>query len=127
MANRPWVQPQAVKEYSENKKVQQRTDQRLRVDIARAESYVITLTHNKFEDYPQIPEDVKTAVIVLAEAYANNAIRAAVTAKSETFDDYSYTNLETDISVDGLDIAALLDDYVINEPKNGVNMRLRKL
>lgn len=127
MANRPWVQPQAVKEYSENKKVQQRTDQRLRVDIARAESYVITLTHNKFEDYQQIPEDVKTAVIVLAEAYANNAIRAAATAKSETFDDYSYTNLETDISVDGLDIAALLDDYVINEPKNGVNMRLRKL
>ena len=127
MANRPWVQPAAVKEYSENPKVQARTDQRLRVDIARAEMYVITLTHNTFEEYNQIPDDVKTAVIILAEAYANNAIRAATTAKSETFDDYSYTNKETDISVDGLDIAALLDRYVKNEPKNGVNMRLRKL
>ena len=127
MANRPWVQPSAIKEYSENNQVQKRSDQRLRVDIARAEKYVITLTHNTFEEYNSIPEDVKTAVIILAEAYANNAIRAAKTAKSETFDDYSYTDKETDISVEGLDIAALLDDYVINEPKNGVNMRLRKL
>lgn len=46
MADRPWVTPEEVKEYSEIPAVQQRSDTRLTVDIARAEQYVITYTHN---------------------------------------------------------------------------------
>lgn len=127
MAERPWVTPQEVKDYAENPAVKQRSDARLIVDIARAEQYVITLTHNDFSEYDKIPSPVKTAVLILADTYATNAIRVARDMKSETYDDYSYQSESTVISVDSLDLAALLDGYVKNIPKNGVNMRLRKL
>ena len=75
----------------------------------------------------EVPQAVKTAVLILAEAYAHNAIVAAKEVKSETFDDYSYTAESTQISVEALDLAALLDDFVITEPRNGVTLRMRKL
>ena len=109
MADRPWVTPEEVREYSELPAVQQRSDTRLIVDIARAEQYVITYTHNSFKDY------------------GHNAAIAAREVKSETFDDYSYTAEAIQISIDGLDLAALLDDYVIAEPRKGVTLRMRKL
>ena len=127
MAKRPWVTPQEVRDYSETATVQKRTDARLTVDITRAEQYVITYTHNSFVKEEEIPPSVKTAVLILAEAYAHNAAIAAKEVKSETFDDYSYTSEATTISVEGLDLAALLDDYAIAAPKNGVTMRMRKL
>lgn len=127
MAARPWVTPQEVKDYSEIAAVQKRSDARLTVDITRAEQYVITYTHNSFKDEEEMPTPVKTAVLILAEAYAHNAIVAAKEVKSETFDDYSYTAEATQISVEALDLAALLDDYVIAEPRNGVTLRMRKL
>ena len=97
------------------------------MDIARAEQYIITYTHNSFKDMKEVPQAVKTAVLILAEAYAHNAIVAAKEVKSETFDDYSYTAESTQISVEALDLAALLDDFVITEPRNGVTLRMRKL
>ena len=109
MAQRPWVTPQEVKDYSEIPAVQQRSDTRLTVDIARAEQYVITYTHNSFKDEEEIPPPVAKEV------------------KSETFDDYSYTTETSQISIEALDLAALLDDYVITEPRNGVTLRMRKL
>lgn len=127
MAQRPWVTPQEVKDYSEIPAVQQRSDTRLTVDIARAEQYVITYTHNSFKDEKEIPPPVKTAVLLLAEAYGHNAAIAAKEVKSETFDDYSYTTETSQISIEALDLAALLDDYVITEPRNGVTLRMRKL
>lgn len=127
MATRPWVTPQEVRDYSENAAVQARTDARLRVDIARAEQYVITYTHNKFADDEEVPSAVKTAVIILAENYGRNAAIAAKDVKSETFDDYSYTAADSVISIDGLDLAALLDDFVKAEARSGVTMRMRRL
>lgn len=127
MAERPWVTPTEVKEYSEIPAVQLRSDARLTVDIARAEQYVITYTHNSFKDMEEIPQAVKTAVLILAEAYGHNAAIAAKEVKSETFDDYSYTTETSQISVEALDLAALLDDYVITQPRNGVTLRMRKL
>lgn len=127
MAKRPWVTPQEVKEYSEIPAVQQRSDARLTVDIARAEQYVITYTHNSFEDKDEIPAAVKTAVLILAEAYGHNAVVAAKEVKSETFDDYSYTTETKEISAEALDLAALLDEFVVKEPRNGVTLRMRKL
>ena len=62
MADRPWVTPEEVREYSELPAVQQRSDTRLIVDIARAEQYVITYTHNSFKDAEELPQAVKTAV-----------------------------------------------------------------
>jgi hypothetical protein len=127
MADRPWVTPQEVKDYSEILDVQQRSDTRLAVDIARAEQYVITYTHNTFADYEEVPQPVKTAVLLLAEAYGYNAAIAAKEVKSETFDDYSYTTESSQISIDTLDLAALLDDYVITEPRHSVTLRMRRL
>lgn len=126
MAERPWVTPGDVREYSEIPAVQQRSEARLTVDIARAEQYVITYTHNSFKE-GELPQAVKTAVLILAEAYGHNAVIAAKEVKSETFDDYSYTAETSQISLEALDLAALLDDYVKTEPRNGVMLRMRKL
>lgn len=127
MAERPWVMPEEVKEYSEIPVVQKRSDARLVVDITRAEQYVITYTKNSFQDLEEIPQEVKMAVLILAEAYAHNAALAARDIKSETFDDYSYTAETSQISIEALDLAALLDAYVKSEPRNGVTLRMRKL
>lgn len=125
--NTPWVTPAEVKAYSEYKQVQERTDERIAVDIARAEQYIKTLTHNDFAEYAEVPAEVKTATILLAEAYGYNAALKTNALKSETFDDYSYTAETSAIELDALDIAALLDAYVVLQPRNGVTMRMRKL
>lgn len=133
MAKRPWVLPEDVKTYTEIEAVQNRSEARLEVDIARAEQYVITYTHNQFEDCTEVPPPVKTAVILLAEAYASHTNQLKRTGggalKSETFDDYSYTAGDSTFEslVKDLDLAALLDNYVIVVPNSGVTMRLRKL
>lgn len=138
MADRPWVMPEEVKAYSEYTQVQQRSTERLTVDIVRAEQYVISYTNNSFAENEEIPQPVKTAVLLLAEAYAYNS-SAAIGAdgkptggrrlKSETFDDYSYTAADGDdgIDLDSLDVKLLLDPYVITKPRNGVTLRMRKL
>ena len=129
MATRPWVTPQEVREYSEVKSVQERTDARLAVDIMRAEQYIITYTHNKFADVEEIPSPVKTAVIILAEAFARSATSKFVTegVQSETFDDYSYTIADGSVNYDSLGLAGLLDDFVIATPNCGVTLRMRRL
>lgn len=133
MAERPWVLPEDVKAYTEIESVQQRTDARLEVDIARAEQYVISYTHNKFSDCDKIPPAIRTAVILLAEAYASYSAQLKKTGggtiKSETYDDYSYTAGEGTFEdlVKALDLDALLDEYLIAQPRSGVTMRLRKL
>lgn len=126
MAVRPWVTPEEVREYSENAKVRERSDKRISVDIARAEQYVMTYTHNKFDKCDAVPEAVKTAVLLLAESYGRNAVISAKGIKSETLDDYSYTAAEA-VGADELDLAALLDEFVIAEPRNGITMRMRRL
>lgn len=130
MATRPWVTPQEVQEYTDYDAVKNRTIAKLQTDITRAEQYVITYTNNDFSDgdaYPSIPAPVKTAVILLAEAYAYNSYAATVTMKSETFDDYSYTTETKIIDADSLDIKPLLDGYIVVQPRSGVTLRMRKL
>lgn len=128
MAERPWVLPAEVKEYTENKDIQQRADIRLSVDISRAEARVIAYCNNRFEGSESIPQPVKTAVILLAEAYASNAITSAKPRiKSETFDDYSYTADSPTIDIEGIDLGGLLDDYCIVQPANAVTLRMRRL
>ncbi len=125
--SRPWVTPDEVREYTEEKSVQERTDARLKVDISRAEQYVITLTHNDFSKYEEIPDAVKTAVLILAEAYGHNAVLKKNGIKSESYDDYSYTVENSEISIESLYLSSLLDLYVISEPRGGVTVRLRRL
>ena len=129
MAKRPWVTPQEVRDYSEIPAVQQRSDTRLAVDIARAEQYVVTYTHNSFEKEEEIPQAVKTAVLILAEAYGRSATSKFTTqgVQSETFDDYAYTVADGTVDYSGLGLAALLDDFVITTANHGVFLRMRKL
>ena len=133
MAERPWVLPKEIKAYTDIEAVQQRKKDKLEMDIARAEQYVITYTHNRFEGYDKIPGPVRTAVILLAEAYASYANQlkktGGGTVKSETFDDYSYTAGEGTFEdfVKALDLAALLDDFVIKQASGTVTMRMRRL
>ena len=133
MAERPWVLPKEIKAYTDIEAVQQRKKDKLEMDIARAEQYVITYTHNRFEGYDKIPGPVRTAVILLAEAYASYANQLKKTGggavKSKTFDDYSYTAGEGTFEdfVKALDLAALLDDFVIKQASGTVTMRMRRL
>ena len=48
MAVRPWATPEEVRDYSDIKAVRERTDERIAVDISRAEQYVISYTNNDF-------------------------------------------------------------------------------
>lgn len=133
MSARPWVTPEEIKEYTDFEDVAARTDTKLRKDIARAEIYILSYTNNKelLDDklYPTVPEGVKTAVIILAEAYGHNAVEKTKTLKSETFDDYSYTSESNTVDLNSIydEIAALLEDFKKAKSNNLVNMSLRKL
>lgn len=129
-APRPWATPAEVKAYTEYPSVKKRANAKLTTDISRAEQYVISFTNNHFDSdkFTEIPQAVKTAVILIAEAYAYNACIASKEMKSETFDDYSYTTADTNpIDIPRLDISSLLEEYSVKEARNGVTMRMRKL
>lgn len=131
MADRPWVTPDEVRAYTEIEAVQKRSDERLAVDISRAEQYVVTYTHNSFPG--ELPGPVKTAVLLLAEAYAARANQMKETKggtfKSETFDDYSYTVGESSMQdvFAALDLPSLLDEYVQAQATASVTMLMRRL
>lgn len=131
MAERPWVEPSEVIAYTDYKQVKERAEAKLKVDISRAEQYVIAYTNNDFSDVEVIPEPAKTAVILLAEAYAYNACADVRSGgrrmKSESFDDYSYSADDAYISIDDLDVKVLLDPYIKVAARNGITMRMRKL
>ena len=131
MAARPWVTPEEVKAYTSQEDVQNRPDEKLAFDISLAELKVIAKTNNNFEDeekYPEIPEPVKMAVILLTEAYAKNAVEATrKQVKSETFDDYSYTAESSTIDIEALDLDDLLGPYVLTTGRGKTVMRMRKL
>ncbi len=122
-----WITPDEVRDYTDIESVKKRSGSKLMVDITRAEQYIVTYTHNDFKEFEEIPAAVKTAALVLSEAYAHNSNISSKEKKSETFDDYSYTAESNLISIQSLDLAALLDEFVITKPNNGVTMRMRKL
>jgi len=132
MAARPWVRPDEVKEYSDRDSVKKRADAKLLIDISRAEMYVINYTKNKFDDgvkYPEIPESVKTAVILLAESYAASGaepVEHGGNYKSGHNDDYSFTLADSSDKTDSLDLSPLLDEYIV-AIQAGINMKLRKM
>lgn len=128
MAERPWATPEEVKEYTDYPSVKKRDDAKLKIDITRAEQYVISYTNNKFEDYETVPEQVKTAVILVAEAFAYNTALTSREMKSEQFDDYSYTVSDVGpIDISGLGLGSLLEDFCVSEAKRGVALRMRAL
>lgn len=77
MPKRPWITPDDLRTYSDDEGITNRPDEKLQIDISRAESYVLTYTHNRNllddEQYPEVPEAVRTATILIAEYYATTA------------------------------------------------------
>lgn len=131
MAARPWITPEDLTEYTDIKVVQERKPNKLKTDIFRAEQKIISITNNSFDDdekYPEIPEQVRVAALLLSEAYAKNDVERAKEKKlkGETFDDYSYTAESGEINIDDLDIYGLLSDYIVSSGGNTL-FRIRKL
>lgn len=127
--DRPWITPNDVKNYSDLENVKIRTDTKLKIDIQRAEAFIISHTNNSFTDSKyadKVPEDVKVADIILAEYFAHNT-QAVDKKTSETFDDYSYTISSSTIDITSLGIDTLLEPYVMTKASGKVTMRLRKL
>lgn len=125
--NRPWVMPEEVKTYTDHKEITERSNEKLKTDIFRAEQKVISITHNNFdgEELEKIPESVKIAVMILAEAYANNSIeKSKKQIRSETFDDYSYSLDSGIIDIDSLDLDYLLKDYMLEAGSGNVILRM---
>lgn len=129
MVKRPWVYPDDVKEYSSYADVQSRDDEKLEVDIIRAEQAVIAYTNNRLDgdEYTEVPKSIRTAVILLAENYAHSAYQMSKAYKSETLDDWSYTSNDAQLSVSDLGLEALLDEFKITTSTGNVFMRMRKL
>ena len=125
--NRPWVTPEEVKTYTDHKEIAERSNEKLKTDIFRAEQKVISITHNNFdsEELEKIPESVKIAVMILAEAYANHSIeKSKKQIRSETFDDYSYSLDSGIIDIDSLDLDYLLKDYMLEAGSGNVILRM---
>lgn len=128
--SRPWITPEDVKNYTEQKDVKERADEKLKFDITRAEQRVIKITNNRFDsdEYTELPEPVRMATILIAEAYAKNTVEGTRRQiKSETFDDYSYTAESATIDLDNLNLEELLADYIIEAGIGKVVMKLRSL
>lgn len=127
MAQRPWILPDDLREYTENQSVRERSDARLAVDIRRAETYVSQYCGHSFDgpEYALLPEDVRIAALLTAEFYAQRSAAEAGGAsllKSESLDDYSYTTRDTQSALDNLTIGPLLDPYTVKVPRRGVRM-----
>ncbi len=126
---RPWILPEDVKEYTSVKSVKNREDEKLKIDIARAESEVIKYCGHKFKDekYTTVPANLKIALIIIAEAIAYNSIKVFNNMKSETFDDYSYTTDSNVVDFNSLGIDSLLDEFITPEQSSGFSLKIRKL
>ncbi|MCD8018430.1 MAG: DUF3199 family protein [Clostridiales bacterium] len=123
-----WVAPDEVIEYTSYEDVKKRPRAKLIADIIRARQKVVAITNNHFQDYEAIPEPVRMAVILLAEAYAKNDIEISNGGfKSETFDDYSYTRDSATIDLSDLGLDDLLSDYIVTEGIGRVVMKLRAI
>lgn len=126
---RPWVTPEEVREYSDLPSVQDREDVKLKIDIQRAESYIIHYCHHDFSDEKyagSVPADVRMADILLAEYYAYSKQNVG-NKTSEAFDDYSYTTSNTQIELSSLGLEALLDQFIRDKADERFIMRMRKL
>ncbi|MDR3345183.1 MAG: DUF3199 family protein [Oscillospiraceae bacterium] len=128
MAAEIWLTPDELREYSNNKDVKKRTDLQLQMDIYRAKSYIVCYTHNSFDDAELLPEEVKIALLLIAEQYAIMSFNPNDGLKSETYDDYAYTRADkAGIDIEALGLDSLLDDWVIEPPKTGVTLKMQAI
>ena len=73
MAARPWITTNELISYSDFPDVQSRAPEKLSVDIKRSEASIISYCKQDFSTYETIPDDIKTADLLLVEYFAHNA------------------------------------------------------
>ena len=124
----PIVTTAEVIAYTEVEKVKTRAEEKLAMDIRRAEQKVRNFLGHLFEDtvkYPTVPEVAKDAILLYAEYYARLEInKQSDGIKSETFDDYSYTKAEK--AIQEPDALGLLLPYIA-KPNTGTTKLAFKL
>jgi len=124
------ITPQDVREYTTSKKIKRRTDEQLQVDIYRAELKLQAVTGRKLDDpiFDPLPANVKIFLILWTEYYSLSADVESTTKKSETFDDYSYTNYNG-VTVKEPESLDLIKDYIKDNGEVGTQlfMRMRRL
>ena len=117
---RPWITSKELLEFTERSEVQKKSPAKIAVMISLAESKIISFCKHDFsndDDYPNVPQDIKNATLILADALCyNDSLRTSGVVKSESFDDYSYTvdveEVSTDFDV--LGISTLLEPYALD-------------
>ena len=122
-----WILPADVIRYSESGSVRERSFDALEVDIRRAQMSISRYCGKDFDDtevFAALPESVKLACVILAEAYARSASRSARGFKRETFDEYSYEAENTLVDFEELGLRSLLSEFVDG---SGAEVRIRKL
>lgn len=128
MAGRPWITPEDVRSYSDYECVQKRADEKLKVDISRAELYISSYTNRDFSGDGELPDAVRTAAILLAEYYAYGAVARGGDIKSETLDDYSYTLGDASApTLEAIGLSSLLDPYKQVAAKGTVTLHLHAI
>lgn len=119
-----WVTAGDLKSFTERKEVSEKSDARLEALILLAMAKIKSYCHKNFvanDGILVIPDAVKTATLILADTLAyNDSFRQSSQLKSESYDDYSYTQETSEISTnfDDLDISALLKPYILQNSGN---------
>lgn len=122
--SRPWITPNELVQFTEHEGVKNKSPTRMDVMISLAESKIIAYCKHDFSDeekYPELPEEVKNATLILADALCyNDSLRTSGKLKSESYDDYSYSVdvTETSTDFDILGITSLLDPFVLDDSGN---------
>lgn len=116
--SREWVTPEELINYTDDKSIKNKSEVKIKVLISLAKAKINQYCNTDFDnesEYPQIPEDIKNAMLILLESLCHNDnLQSSGSIKSEKFsDDYSYTaeDTYTQIEFDNLGISSLLDKY----------------
>ncbi|MCM2674089.1 protein YqbG [Alkalicoccobacillus plakortidis] len=124
------ITPSDVKAYTTFKKVKNRPEPQLEMDILEATTEAERYVGHDFSDtdiYDPLPTKVRLALLKLAQFYAliNSDESIAKGYKSEKFENYSYTLADGE-SVRKPDVSVLLRDYVVLPvPKETGNVKMR--
>ena len=121
------ITPEEVKSYTAFSKVKKRDDAQLKLDILEATVEAKAIVGHNFSDekYTPLPDEVKLALLKLAQFYALINSDEAMTKgyKSQRFENYSYTLADGE-SIRKPDLSSLLKDFVIEpEPVEPINKR----
>lgn len=128
--SRLWITVEELINFTEHDEVKNKSVVKTTVMISLAESKIIAYCKHDFSDeekYPELPDDVKNATLILADALCyNDSLNISGKLKSETYDDYSYTMDVSEVSTDfdSLGISTLLDPYVIPDDYGDLFLRV---